>query len=377
MATGIRLYEIATASGDDLENNEICNETTANATTGFKMWAGKDNDGNVTRWLAMDKNAQVVDLSVTGDITVLTGSITVDALSLSTLADYRILFGDFSQATTFKWQNSKLRIGSTDAPVNIVDVAVTSEDGTRVENTAPDATHPLRIFEKTSASPADNDGIGKIIHRGYDGNQSTPVKRDYVTREAVITDVSAISAKYTISVMRQGMPESYIFGPDDLTIPQQVIFSRWGGLVCGEIYADNNVTETVLASQDTLYQIAIFSANGKSRGMTPDYTNDHITTLTKGWYFVSISLSAFSAASNDYYFIANKNNGTIELNNLESRRQTTIAAKPGSVSISGIIDMNVGDTLELWIQRLDGGASSKSITIDHVTMSAILIGGWS
>lgn len=215
----VRVYEIATATGANLQNNEICHETSANATTGFKMFASKNDDGTVLRMLALDQNAQVADLTVTGDITTLTGSITIDALSLSTLSANRILYGDFGQASTFKWQNSKLRIGSTDAPTYAIDVSVASADGLRIEQTGSGANNPLIVYEKTSASPADNDGIGKTIYRGYDGDQSAPAKRDFVTVEALSTDVSAITGEYKISILREGMVMTYVFGANSFTTP--------------------------------------------------------------------------------------------------------------------------------------------------------------
>ena len=226
MATqNVRVYEIATATGANLQNNEICHETSANATTGFKMFASKNNDGTVLRMLALDQNAQVADLTVTGDITTLTGSITTDALSLSTLSANRILYGDFGQASTFKWQNSKLRIGSTVAPTYAIDVSVASADGLRIEQTGSGANNPLIVYEKTSSSPADNDGIGKTIFRGFDGDQSAPAKRDFVTIEALSTDVSAITGEYKISTMYEGNPNTFVFGGGELTGAEK--FNVW------------------------------------------------------------------------------------------------------------------------------------------------------
>ena len=378
MATqNVRVYEIATSSGANLNNNEICHETTANATTGFKMFASKNNDGTVLRMLALDQNAQVADLTVTGDVTISSGSITTDSLSLSTLVANRILYGDFGQDSTFKWQNSKLRIGSSATPTNIVDIEVTSADGIRIENTAPDASYGLLIFEKDSASPADDDGIGKTIYRSNDGDASAPTMRDLITITGDASDVSAVTGKYSIAVMREGVSESYVFGGSSLTIPRAVHFSRWGGMVCGEIYTEENATGTDLALQDTYYQVTIFDTNGESNGMTPDHTNNHITVLTKGRYFVSISLAAYSAADNEYHFHLFKNNGAVKFDNVSANRNTANANKVGSMSASGIIQANVGDTLELWVERTDGGGVSKTITISHATMSAILIGGWS
>jgi len=68
----VKVFEISTALVDDLNTKQICAETTSDTDLGFKMWGGKDVDGNITRWLAKDKNAQIADLKITGDVTVST-----------------------------------------------------------------------------------------------------------------------------------------------------------------------------------------------------------------------------------------------------------------------------------------------------------------
>lgn len=60
----VRVYEINTGDVANLNNNEICSENTNDADLGFPMWGGKDNSGNVTKWLAKDKNASVNNLTV-------------------------------------------------------------------------------------------------------------------------------------------------------------------------------------------------------------------------------------------------------------------------------------------------------------------------
>lgn len=64
----VRVYEISTTSASNLLNNEICNETVSDTDLSFKMWGGKDDSGNVTRWLAKDKKARVTDLTVSGQV---------------------------------------------------------------------------------------------------------------------------------------------------------------------------------------------------------------------------------------------------------------------------------------------------------------------
>lgn len=55
-----------------ISNQQIAIETTVDTDLNFKMWGGKDADGNVTKWLAKDKAAQVTTATLTGGTT--TGS---------------------------------------------------------------------------------------------------------------------------------------------------------------------------------------------------------------------------------------------------------------------------------------------------------------
>ncbi len=188
MAEDVRVYEISTSGVANLNNNEICNETTSDADLSYRMWGGKDNSGGTTKWLAKDKNAQVVDLNVTGDITVVGGSITCDALSLSTAADYQVMYGDFQQASTFFWKGSKLRIGSTDDPSYMIDIESTSQDHLRLENSNADANGAFFVMDKNSASPADNDIVADIRLRGRDSGAAAT---DYGRIRATSLDVTA------------------------------------------------------------------------------------------------------------------------------------------------------------------------------------------
>jgi len=174
-----------------------------------------------------------------------------------------------------------------------------------------------------------------------------------------------------------GDDSSIGYDGDDLIIKSDDVGT--GGILLnslpyGEIYINDNTTATTLAAQDTWYQVTTFGYNGHSHRATPDHTNDHITILTDGKYMVNVSFSCQSAQSNAYYFEVYKNNGATGHSNLENERQTGVANKPGSVSISGIADFTAGDTIELWVKRTDGGAVSKSITLTHGSLSLFRIG---
>jgi len=40
----------------------------------------------------------------------------------------------------------------------------------------------------------------------------------------------------------------------------------------------------------------------------------------------------------------------------------------------GIVDLTAGDTVELWVQRLDGGGVTKTVTIENCVIAIIQIG---
>ena len=66
-----------------IDDKQLAYEPTNDADLGFQMWGGKDGGSNVTKWLAKDKNARVLNLEATGNLTVggnatITGTITAD-----------------------------------------------------------------------------------------------------------------------------------------------------------------------------------------------------------------------------------------------------------------------------------------------------------
>jgi hypothetical protein len=149
-----------------------------------------------------------------------------------------------------------------------------------------------------------------------------------------------------------------------------------GGLIYGEIYAADIASDITLAAQSTWYQITVFDTNGLSNTTTPDHTNDHITITRAGKYYVAFHASTRSGASNDYEIRVFRNNGAGSgFASITTHRTTSSANALGSQSAHGIIELAANDTLELWIQRNDGGAVTKTITFEHVGLTCWCIGG--
>jgi hypothetical protein len=166
-----------------------------------------------------------------------------------------------------------------------------------------------------------------------------------------------------------GTNETQVSGTGDIT------FAGSAGLLFGAIYGYNVNDSLVMAAQDTWYQVVSCNANGHSNGTTPDHTNDHITILTAGKYLVWIAICAHASVSTDYEFSVFKNNGDTQFENVTGHRTTSVANAIGAVSMQGICDFAVNDTVELWSQRLSGGAASKTIVFDHVSLIVLHIGG--
>ena len=110
--------------------------------------------------------------------------------------------------------------------------------------------------------------------------------------------------------------------------------------------------------------------------MTPDHTNDHITVTIAGHYLCNVSISAESASggrADEFGFAVYKNNGATIFANCHSHRELTGGSgDTGSVSLSGILDLAVSDTIEVWTWNED---STDDLVVDDITLSLVQIGG--
>lgn len=142
----------------------------------------------------------------------------------------------------------------------------------------------------------------------------------------------------------------------------------------GEIWVKDNVNTTTLNSSGGV-QITNFDNNGESSNTLPNHTLNNITIEVSGRYFIMISLSVINSAPQSHIVdvSAFKNNGAIELLNTHSHRSlaggsTDIAAMP----LSGIANLVVGDTIELWATT--NSAVDRNVTFEDCTLTLIRIG---
>lgn len=173
-------------------------------------------------------------------------------------------------------------------------------------------------------------------------------------------------------------PKERVFAITDWNADHEIgdiIFEGDVGLCFGEIYHHDGGVDTILAAQDTWYQMNVFSINGHSNNTSPDHTNNNITITKAGKYLVTYHLCSRSAAANKFNVSVYKNNGAIGFLNTHTHRVTSVAARVDSHSATAIIDLAVNDTVELWVKRTDGGAIAKTLTTETVAMSVTQIGG--
>lgn len=164
----------------------------------------------------------------------------------------------------------------------------------------------------------------------------------------------------------------------EVTIPQDLIFEGDdSGLQFTQIYEEDGTSTVALPLQDTFYQVTAFSVNGEVNGMVPDHTSDHITVTKTGKYLVSISIgfSQTTAVSIEYDFHVQKNDGAVDFPCISAHRNSGGASQVGNTATTGIIDLTAGDTVELWVERLDGAAVSRTITIATCSLVLVQIGG--
>ena len=168
----------------------------------------------------------------------------------------------------------------------------------------------------------------------------------------------------------------YSFAP--LVIANDLLFTGEDtGLQFAQIYEEDGVGTLALAAQDTQYQVVSFSVDGEKNVATPDHANDHITIAAAGKYLAFIDISFFqtTAVSIEYDFHIKINDGATDMPQVSAHRNSGAVSAVGNCGSDGILDLAVNDTVELWVERLDGGAVSRTITFRALSLTLVQIGG--
>ena len=162
----------------------------------------------------------------------------------------------------------------------------------------------------------------------------------------------------------------------DIELEGDLIFNTSGGGLCyGDMSVKDNATTTTLNSSGKV-QVTIFNTDGPSNNATPDHTNDHITIVKAGFYLVIVSISVANNAAQNHDINVGlfKNNGATQFTNIHAHRTLTGGSgDKGSISLSGIIDTAVDDTIEVWTNT--DTAADRIVTFGDVTLSIVQVGG--
>ena len=260
-------------------------------------------------------------------------------------------------------------------------IRATGYDGT-------DEAEAAEIDFQVDGTPGNDDMPGRIIFKASADGTQAPIEKVKINFGS--TYVNSLSADHDF--IAAGDTEANLFrvdaGADEVRQGDwdtnyaavdklgDVHYVAGGGLQFGEIYYHGAGADTVLAAQDTWYQILSFGTDGESNAdVTPSNAQDHITVGKAGRYLISFSASARSAAANTYEFMVKYNNGGSDCMNIMTHRTTSTANRLGVMAVTGICDIPASGTVELWIERIDGGAVAKTITLEHVNLVITQLGG--
>jgi len=142
--------------------------------------------------------------------------------------------------------------------------------------------------------------------------------------------------------------------------------------IFSELQLTGGSASQTFTDQNTYYQLTQFTANGPENGVTADHTNDHITILHTGYYMITGSLSFSGSNTSTYEVQIEVNNGATSKTNVRGNRVIGTGSDVGSMSLSGIVSLTAGDTLELWGRCTS--SANKDFDMTEGTISIVYIG---
>ena len=117
-----------------------------------------------------------------------------------------------------------------------------------------------------------------------------------------------------------------------------------------EMFLTNSTTPTVVSSVGVQYKLAGTTTAGALNMFIMSGSNRlQYTGSTTGFSFsVTVNLSAIAASSNQLFQVSIQKNGTIQTNTI---MQTQFGSADQAIGLSGIVSMDPGDYVEIWIQN--------------------------
>ena len=147
------------------------------------------------------------------------------------------------------------------------------------------------------------------------------------------------------------------------------------GLPYADMHAIDSSTVTTITTAGVAVQVTIFDTNGPSNLATPDHTNDHITIIKDGDYKINVTATVNSVAGSGSRFQMNcqKNNGASVLGGLHVDRSLAGGGvSSGSASMTAIVTLADGDTVEVWIEN---ETNTQNYVVEDIDINLIQIGG--
>lgn len=154
-----------------------------------------------------------------------------------------------------------------------------------------------------------------------------------------------------------------------------VVFVGGAGLPFGGIWA-HAVTDIIdSVAQNDWDQIVAFNTDSESNNCTPAHGTADITITKAGKYQVSFNWSGHGTnVAHDWDWHVCINNNDTCLDNITAHGTNPTTQKVFSVSCIEFADLEVGDTVELWVQRTSVG-NNIDLTTVHCTLSILQVGG--
>jgi len=140
-----------------------------------------------------------------------------------------------------------------------------------------------------------------------------------------------------------------------------------------EISAEDNASATAIVGAGTAVQFTGFDTNGPSFDATPDNSNDHIVIGTSGTYMVSLSAAVDSVGVGGIIaqFQVQRNNGTEEIVPHVNRGLGGGGGEIGVTSMSGMVALDAGDTVEFWVEN---ETSTTNLLVESISLSVLQVG---
>jgi hypothetical protein len=156
--------------------------------------------------------------------------------------------------------------------------------------------------------------------------------------------------------------------------------TRWAGTGSGVPFADmsvkNNAVTTTFGATSTYVQVTVFDTDGHNLDITPDHTNDHLTVNRDGFYYISCSVTLVGSggSAQNIGLEIRKNNGTTVFNNIHQHRDLSGGASDtGFGPLTGVVQLNDGDTIELWCENT---SNTNAIVFQNINLYAEMKGAF-